>query len=119
MALTLKKGAAFDRWFDVPGGDGAKVLLRERSAAEAVIASETLLTKASIGGDISGDIEALYLDAIAEWQGIEDESGKALKCTMPNKRLFLHQPGFIHFLRESLKELREEAEKAREDAEKN
>ena len=119
MALKLKKSTGYDKWFDIPGGDGAKIMLRERNAAEAALASETLLTKATIGGDIYSDIESLYIDAIADWQGVESEDGKKLKCTQANKRLFLQHPEMIHFVRESLKDLREEAERAREEAEKN
>ncbi|MDL2315652.1 hypothetical protein LJC59_01020 [Desulfovibrio sp. OttesenSCG-928-A18] len=120
MALIIKKDNSVRKWFDIPGGGGAQVLLRMEGESEAALGTEALYTKVYAGASVSEDIEKLYLNAIEDWRGgVEDESGKALKCTVTNKRLFIRQDGIIHFLRESLAEMREGLEQERKAAEKN
>ena len=127
MAKAIKRDSSHKKWFDIPGGEGASVELCEKSSADSAVAFEALAAKVALGGNIFEDIEKAYIDAISDWKGIEDESGKVLKCTIANKRLLLQQTfpfegesvSMVHFLRDSLRELREEAALEREAAEKN
>ena len=116
--MRIKKIAQHEQWYPLPDESG-KVLFRERTESDRDLLFEAMHFKASSGGDITTDIARVYLDAIADWSGVEDENGKALPCTPANKRRFLAVPGMMDFVASGMRLVAQEGEAAREAAGKN
>ena len=65
------------------------------------------------------NLELLWDIQIVDWENVEDEKGKPLKCTRENKlRLFREEPAFLIFVGNCMEMLSEELPTA-EDLEKN
>ena len=116
--MKLKNVNTHEKWFSIPGDNG-QVQISANAPATSQLHLEAMFTRAAAGGSITYDIEQIYLDAITDWQGVEDQEGNAAKCNLANKRLFLQQPGILSFVRDALEEVRQEARAERAEAQKN
>ena len=64
--------------------------------------------------------EMLHDYCVVDWEGIEDEKGKAIECTKENKVALLSKsPLFLQLVSDCLKQLNEQMEERREQAQKN
>ena len=117
LAPTVKH----EKWFDVPGAKGAKVLIREIGDSHR---ANLLKTLAAFGDITTLKGRSEYLcqirrDSIADWKGIEDEEGSSLPLTEENKALFLEHEGIEAFIEECAAKVGKEATEKRAEAKKN
>lgn len=127
--MKIESLVRHEKWFDVPGFSGVKVLVLETTEADAAAYAEGLMVlgggnAAKLGSDF---VMQIRKDAIKDWQGITDGDGEPLPVTGSNKELVIMQDVIIDEKKKSMRsvlgewmtEVGAEGKKLRADAEKN
>lgn len=113
--MIIKKVAPHQKWFEIPGGDGARVLIRALRDTEMAFLGQSL-------GEIEDDsfLMRLLIKAIVDWKGIEDEKGRDLPVTAENKKeLLLVSTEILGFINECVTDVIKEFKEDKEEAEGN
>lgn len=113
--MIIKKVTPHQKWFDIPGGDGARILIRSLRETEMAFLGQSI-------GEIEDDpfLMRLLTKAVVDWDGIEDEKGRDLAVTLENKKeLLLSSTEVLGFINECVTTVMQEAREAKEEAEGN